>query len=97
LVSAVVEKARGVGNIQPGDLRRVAARVSLPLAMRTLHVAVVVLISMVASAASKPHIVAFGIPQPARVTFQPEAGESFTVNVSGHVTDVTPESSAEEQ
>lgn len=53
--------------MQPGDLRRVAARVSLPLVMRTLHVVVVVLISMLASAASKPHIVAFGSPQPAKL------------------------------
>jgi hypothetical protein len=35
--------------------------------------------------------------QPARVTFLPKAGEKFTVNVSGHVADVAPESSAEEQ
>jgi len=34
--------------------------------------------------------------KPARVTFQPKAGESFTVNVSGHVADVTAESSAED-
>src|SRR5271157_435987 len=34
--------------------------------------------------------------KPARVTFQPKPGESFTVNVSGHVADVTSESSAED-
>src|SRR5208283_4948230 len=34
---------------------------------RTLHVVVVALISMLASAASKPHIVAFGSPQPAKL------------------------------
>ena len=34
--------------------------------------------------------------RPARVTFQPKEGEKFSVNVTGHVTDVTPESSAEE-
>jgi hypothetical protein len=35
--------------------------------------------------------------RPARVTFLPKAGEKFTVTVSGHVADVAPESSAEEQ
>ena len=35
--------------------------------------------------------------QPARVTFLPRAGEKFSVNVSGHVADTAPESSAEEQ
>jgi hypothetical protein len=35
--------------------------------------------------------------QPARVTFLPTAGEKFSVNVSGHVADSPPESSAEEQ
>jgi hypothetical protein len=35
--------------------------------------------------------------RPARVTFLPKTGEKFTVNVSGHVTDAAPESSAEEQ
>ena len=35
--------------------------------------------------------------RPARVTFLPKAGEKFTVNVSGHLADVAPESSAEEQ
>src|SRR5271165_3238943 len=53
--------------MRPGDLRHIAARISLPLVMRTLHVVVVALISMLASAASKPHIVAFGSPQPAKL------------------------------
>ena len=35
--------------------------------------------------------------QPARVTFLPKAGEKFTLNVSGHVADAAPESSAEDQ
>jgi hypothetical protein len=35
--------------------------------------------------------------QPVRVTFLPKAGEKTTVNVSGHVADVTTESSAEDQ
>ena len=35
--------------------------------------------------------------RPARVTFLPKLGEKFTVNVTGHVADVAPESSAEEQ
>jgi hypothetical protein len=35
--------------------------------------------------------------RPARVTFLPKASEKFTVNVTGHVADVAPESSAEEQ
>jgi hypothetical protein len=35
--------------------------------------------------------------KPARVTFLPRASDKFTVNVIGHVADVVPESSAEEQ
>jgi hypothetical protein len=35
--------------------------------------------------------------RPARVTFLPRVGEKFTVNVTGHVADAAPESSAEEQ
>ncbi len=35
--------------------------------------------------------------KPARVTFRPKAADGLTVNVSGHVADVAPESSAEDQ
>jgi len=35
--------------------------------------------------------------KPSRVTFLPKAGEKFTVNVSGHMADVAPEPSTEEQ
>ena len=57
------------------------ARVSLPLVMRTLHVAVVVLISILASAASKPHIVAFGNPQPAKLHVGPSEEKTIDITV----------------
>ena len=49
--------------------------------MRTLRVFVVVLLSALASAASKPHIVAFGSPQPVKLYVGPSEDKAIDITV----------------
>lgn len=57
------------------------ARISLPLVMRALRLLWVVLFAVVASAASKPHVVGFGSPQAVKVYVGASEEKSIDITV----------------
>ncbi len=56
------------------------AGISLPVVMRTIPVLVMLLVSISAGAASKPHVISFGKPQ--QVKLSAGASESKTVDIT---------------
>ncbi len=62
-------------------LRLVGASISLPLAMRTLRVFGVVFFAVLVSAASKPHVVGFGSPQPVKLFVGPSGDKAINITV----------------
>ena len=56
-------------------------RTSLPIVMRTLHVLVVMLFAVFVSAASKPHVVAFGSPQSVKLFVGPSEDKTMDLTV----------------
>src|SRR5271169_5133252 len=69
------------GRRPPWDLRRVRAGISLPLAMRTLRVFLVLLFAAIASAATKPHVIGFGSPQPVKLYVGPSEDKAIDITV----------------
>jgi hypothetical protein len=57
------------------------ARISLPLVMRTLRVFVILLSPLLLSAASKPHIVAFGAAQSVKLFVGPSEDKTMDITV----------------
>jgi hypothetical protein len=69
------------GRKPPRDLRLARPGISLPLVMRTLRVFVIVLVTALASAASKPHVIGFGSPQPAKLHVGPSEDKAIDITV----------------
>jgi hypothetical protein len=65
----------------PQGLRLVQAGISLPLVMRTLRVFLVMLFAVLASAASKPHVIGFGSPQPVKLYVGPSEDKAIDMTV----------------